>query len=380
MKASSFILCSGLLCVCKGTSLAASVITETVPPPPQYTVTDLGSLGWVAAIGTGINATGQISGYVSNSVRVHLTGYRAAKWTSTPGQIIFDLSGIGSFESYFGYDSQAHDINDAGQLAGASRIVGAPNPSDNPYHAVRWNGVTPTDLGTLGGTESFGLAINASGQVAGYSQIAGNAAYRAVVWTGTTATALGTLGGTNSEAWDINDIGQVVGSSSLPDNVNRHAVRWTGTTPTDLGIGDARGINNAGQVIGTMGNHATIWTGTTPTDLGTLGGSSSEGLDINAFGVAVGMSFTTGNLSNEPFISIDGMMYNLNTLLAPNSNLFSLRVTGINDRGQIVGYGNIGGGQHAVRLNPVTPVPEPATGLLMLGSAAMLFLRRRARG
>jgi probable HAF family extracellular repeat protein len=146
--------------------------------------------------------------------------------------------------------------------------------------------------------------------------------------------------------------------------------------PTDLGSA-RRGINNAGQVIGTMGNHATIWTGTTPTDLGTLGGSSSEGLDINSFGVVVGMANTTGNLSYEPFISIDGMMYNLNTLLVPNSNLFSLRVTGINDRGQIVGYGNIGGGNHAVRLNPVTPVPEPAAGLLIVGSAAMLFLHRR---
>jgi hypothetical protein len=120
MKASSLVLCSALLLIGTGRSLAATVITETIPPPPQYTVTDLGSLGWVSAIGTGINATGQVSGYVSNSVRVHINGHRAAKWTSTPGQIIFDLSGGGSFESYFGYDSQAHDINDPGQLAGAS--------------------------------------------------------------------------------------------------------------------------------------------------------------------------------------------------------------------------------------------------------------------
>ncbi|HZJ16843.1 MAG TPA: hypothetical protein VFD27_17445 [Chthoniobacteraceae bacterium] len=371
MKASSLVLCSALLLIGDGRSFAASVITETIPPPPQYTVTDLGSLGWVSAYGTGINSSGDVSGYVWNDIRVRASGQRSVRWTGTIGTYNESL-GSG------GYDTLGYDINDAGQVAGGSRF-----PANNQYHAVRWTNGIPTDLGTLGGTTSFASGINTSGQVAGYSQLAGDFVTHAVRWTGTTATDLGSLGGNNSAAYDINDSGQVAGESTALGSSNRHAVQWTGTTPTDLGLGTANGINNFGQVVGTAfnvtGSHATIWTETTPTDLGTLGGSSSEGLDINAFGVVVGMSWTTGNLTNEPFISIDGMMYNLNTLLVPGSNLWLFEaLTGINDRGQIVGYGRVTSGErHAIRLDPVATVPEPTSGLLLAGPVAMLSLRRR---
>ena len=50
------------------------------------------------------------------------------------------------------------------------------------------------DLGTLGGSDSFGVAINASGQVTGHADTAGGAAH-AFLWDGTTMLDLGTLGG-----------------------------------------------------------------------------------------------------------------------------------------------------------------------------------------
>src|SRR3990172_2455848 len=69
-------------------------------------------------------------------------------------------------------------------------------------HAAQY---TVTDLGTLGGTESFGSGLNASGQVAGASYTTTDAAYHTFLWKPTTPngasgtkTDLGTLGGTHS--------------------------------------------------------------------------------------------------------------------------------------------------------------------------------------
>jgi probable HAF family extracellular repeat protein len=50
-------------------------------------------------------------------------------------------------------------------------------------HAAQY---TVTDLGTLGGTESFGSGLNASGQVAGASYTTGGAAYHTFLWKPTT--------------------------------------------------------------------------------------------------------------------------------------------------------------------------------------------------
>ena len=76
-----------------------------------------------------------------------------------------------------------------------------------------------TDLGTLGGTFSAALAVNALGQIVGNSTVAGDATQHGFLWqSGTGMTDLGTLGGTSSQvasndgfgARAINASGQVV--------------------------------------------------------------------------------------------------------------------------------------------------------------------------
>src|SRR4249919_1854436 len=72
-----------------------------------------------------------------------------------------------------------------------------------------------TDLGTLGGSESYAAAINAKGQVVGWANTKAKGPYgeieHAFLWENGRMRDLGTLGGRNSNALAINERGQIVG-------------------------------------------------------------------------------------------------------------------------------------------------------------------------
>ncbi len=257
-----------------------------------------------------------------------------------------------------------------------------------------WNGITPTYLATLGGTNGHAVGINATGQVAGFSNPTGSAAYHATLWNGTTPTDLGTLGGTSSRAEAINDSGQIAAYSDLAGlPVSVHADVWNGTTPTDLGtLGGfysyAYGINATGQVAGfsnptgSGSYHATLGNGTIPTDLGILDGTTdSYAYGINDFGQVVGESANHTGDAPKYFLYTGGTMYDLGSLLLPGSGVtdFAVAANGgsINNLGQIVGYGTFNGYQHALRLDPVA-APEPASAVL-LSLGPLLFAARRRR-
>src|SRR5579859_2240231 len=73
-------------------------------------------------------------------------------------------------------------------------------------HAFLYNNGALKDLGTLGGSYSQGMAINALGQVAGGSLLPDNS-FHAFLYSGGQLTDLGTLGGTYSNPGSINDSG-----------------------------------------------------------------------------------------------------------------------------------------------------------------------------
>jgi probable HAF family extracellular repeat protein len=119
-----------------------------------------------------------------------------------------------------------------------------------------------TDLGTLpGGSGSFGIDINASGQVTGYSHT-GEFVFRAFLWDGTMQD-LGTLGGTFSTGVAINAAGQVTGYSYLAGDLVPHVFLWDGTVMQDLNaliapadplqpfvtLSFGVDINDAGQIL-----------------------------------------------------------------------------------------------------------------------------------
>ena len=73
------------------------------------------------------------------------------------------------------------------------------------------------DLGTLGGQNSAAQAINAAGQIVGFSDLSTTNVTHAVLWTAPNQIQdLGTLGGSHAIAKSINDLGEVVGWSSVP--------------------------------------------------------------------------------------------------------------------------------------------------------------------
>ena len=196
--------------------------------------------------------------------------------------------------------SFAQGINDTGQVVGYAVLTAGAAC----YHAVVWNGTTPTDLGTLvAGGCSQGIAINAPWPVAGWATTETNQYQKGTLWNGTTPTDLGALGTAAdllSQATAINASGLVVGWSQNPDTGYQNATVWNGTAVTSLGTAaqesEAYGINASGQVVGystdnSLNGAATLWNGSTATDLGALpGGTSSVANGINDAGQVVGYS------------------------------------------------------------------------------------------
>jgi probable HAF family extracellular repeat protein len=315
---------------------------------------DLGTLGGSSCSGGGINASGQITGVSTLAGNTWSHAYR----TTATGRIDDPGTDLGTLG---GGHSSASAINDSGQVTGGSFTI----PNDYfTNHAFRTTATGTlsdpgADLGTLGGRSSSGVDINTSGQVAGNSQTTGNAAVHAFRTTGTGRVSdpgadLGTLGGTMSFGFAINDSGQVAGWSDIAGNGARHAFR---SSPN-------------GQPVSL-------------TDLGTLGGTNSgvynwgRFLGINSLSVVVGTSeIAVGSPEIHAFI-FDTRMRDLNDLI-PVASGWILRVASdINDAGQITGWGDINGQQHAFLL---TPVPEP-TSLALTGcalAAAWAVRRRRA--
>jgi|GEM_PF-976636 len=324
----------------------------------MYRMTDLGSLGSGGSYGYALNARGQVAG-----VSYTLSGEQRVFLWKNDGTPMLDLGTLGGTQSFIGSaDANGYNaattINNSGQVTGYSYLAG-----DATYHAFIWknDGTPMLDLGTLGGTFSDGAAINDSGQVTGTSYTQHNATTHAYIWKndGSPLQDLGSVGGPQSEAVAVNAAGQVTGWARTKNGAQLHAFSWKndGTPMQDLGtFGNSSypaGINASGQVAGysdknNFVTHAFLWKndGTPLEDLGTLGGFSSYPGNINASGQVTGWSNTKKNAALDAFIwRNDGTkMLDLGTL---SGGTISFGAS-INAAGQVVGYSAVAvGPDHA---------------------------------
>jgi len=254
-----------------------------------------------------------------------------------------------------GSSATATAINNAGQVVGYSTYAAG---STN-MQAVTWNGTAITALDTLGGNYSIATAINNIGQIAGWATEPGAGAYSAVVWNGTQVTTLAPPK-SGSFAYGINDAGQVAGT------IGTRATVWSnGTTVTfgDTKHGSvARAINNAGQVGGQLAYglltgvyQATVWNGTTPTDLYSGGMHADSAVyAINNAGVMVGQVPVASIYTYRPAVWIGGR----EVLLQALPNGYIAGAYAINNLNQVVGASNGSGNglDHAVTWRGLTVI------------------------
>jgi len=315
----------------------------------------------------------------------------------------YTVTGLGSL----GLGSGPNGINATGEVTGNSSLTTlVPTPTcvpyhghkppctEHPYHAFVWSNRTMTDLGTLGGNFSAGTAINAAGEVAGWSDTSADTGQEAAVWNGNKWTALGVPQG--SVATGINDSGQVVGSWSNVTTGSQPFLDSNGTitdlpepgfvATSNLGC-QADAVNNNAQIAGTCWGYNSklssiradlvLWQNGTVTDLGTFSFRGSVaainnigqiiGYGTAITGVSQGFLYSNGSMTNlgsfipaaindngvmvgGPYIDSGGTVQNLNTL-TPAGSPQIIYANGINDNGQIVASA-IGSTSGAVRLNP----------------------------
>jgi len=333
--------------------------------PPEYTVVDLGTLGGPQSAAYAINNRGEVVGWADSAVYEAIHPFL---WTESTG-----MTDLGTLGGSWGW---ATAINDAGQIAGSSIPTGGTD-----LQAFIYENGAMSSLGTLGHPASHARSINSQGQVVGISYIHGGVS-QAFLWQNGVMVGLPSSGGFSTDAWGINDLGHIVGRRSLQDE-NRACI-WLDGVVYDLpDLGEtnslASDINENGQIAGIVGwpCQNALWDEGEVTSLPNLPGyvGSLNAPSINSEGVVVNELWT--GRSQHAVLWEDGVGYDLNDLIPPDSGWVLELAIDINDVGQIVGQGYHDGVTRAFLLNPV---PEPAAScLFLLGSAWALGRRRSPR-
>jgi probable HAF family extracellular repeat protein len=199
------------------------------------------------------------------------------------------------------------------------------------------------ELGPPAGFDTVtGAGINESGQVVGTVQVSPYGQTSAFVWD--SATGLRVLGRFNNRGTTgrgINDRGEITGGSPSGSVYDPGTpVVWSAATGFQAltGLGTGTGINDAGQVSGTVGigPRAVRWPASGESQaLGALGGEEGSALGINNRGQVIGWA-RTANYYPHPFLWDPATgMRDLGTFQADGSGTGTAYA--VNDVGHVVG-------------------------------------------
>jgi probable HAF family extracellular repeat protein/YD repeat-containing protein len=262
--------------------------------------------------------------------------------------------------------SAAYRLNSYGQVVGWSGRYNANGQLES--QPFLWTPIAPNNiagsmmgLGNFGGTV-FGIAgdINDVGQVSGYAP--DNAGERqAFLWSPSSGAKVqvGMVGLSVTQETGINNQGQIAGSvGSAPSlwtpNVANGATGSVTTLPY-TGYGSARDLNNNGQMTGHMNGYdgtyqAVRWTnegsGYTYRNIGDDGGPTyygpSAGAALNDSGLVVGAYSTPDGVNHAFMWNASGAI----TDILPGG-VESTRAFGVDNAGNVVGDAFFGNRLHA---------------------------------
>lgn len=336
-------------------SSSAQVSLVVLASSPAYTVTDLGALpGQTTSWARGINNQGRVVGLSGGDG--FITGH-AFVWDSAHGmQDLGTLQGT-SWNNF----STAEGINDTGVIVGTS----------GHGHPVTWQNGVIHDLGTLGDSGQ-GMAINSAGDIAGSYDV-GAARYGFFAKAGQPMVDLGTIGG-DTYASSINDLDSMVGISAP------YPVVWNGgPPPASLGVaisdiqaanqgGDkpVPRINNAGEIVyAFVVRSGGAWSRLPSPPIAFPGNTGSA---VSLLPLARGLNNAgdiVGILEGEAtsgMVVKNGMPFDLNWLIDQSSGYVIREARAINDHGLIAATGfalSACCSAHALLLTPVAGDTTP---------------------
>jgi uncharacterized membrane protein len=256
--------------------------------------------------------------------------HRAATWSREQG--LQELPLVEGFTQ-----AQASAQNSAGQVVG---FAFTPNPFRSQAFLYQQG-----KLSLLPGARSKALAIDDSGAVAGESQVEGKKPTRPVLWSGGAVTDLGSCcGGT---AVDVNSQGVVIGNV-YDERGKYRAFLWNKTEgskllPSESEYSAAVAINDDGHIlVQEFEKGLFLFAEGAPVRLTSAKARAIDARGLNRADTVVG-TFSLHADTDHAFIwNQHNGFHDLNEFIPANAGWNLEVASGINDRGEIIGWGDHG--------------------------------------